>query len=580
MSDAWWARHQRWLLRLVVLIVIACVFGPSMMGHFRHSLSLEAFNDDALQQIWPFYRYQNPELFQNDYIADYYLDCMPQGYKALMIALAQFGDLRVLSKCMVYPLFVILLVVMARNGRNLAGEIGMWMSIIGVLGFGIYLSRMAGGLPRSFALPLFALLLMCLLEKRPLLLAVTTVFASLFYPVASVMGGILLVSWLLALDTRNRDLPKAWRHPGKRIALIGVTGLLCLACVLPTLIQASKYGSKISSRTVADFPELKMGGRYNPVDSYPFDSPSRALIRNTLSMARPHGNAWPVVENWANARFIHEQVNVRLALFWGLCVAGVLICAWQMWRNPLFCRFMLFAFVGLMLFIISRQVYPLLYMPGRYAEYTFFVVFLLLLPLLPVTLGTWLTEHTSNRRLGKVISVLLCVLAVMFLTRRGDAKAGYLTIKNLQNPIFKELSALDAEAYLAGWFGYPLQLVPYLYQRPVLVSYELHQLFHQDYALKMRRRTVAVIDAYYPQALADVLNLRDTTRTSHLLISRSHLQSCPGYFKPYDRYLKQRFSSSIMPELLEGVLQPAIIYSDEHFILLDLRLIPQLSTPQ
>ncbi|MFG0249385.1 MAG: hypothetical protein ACF8OB_10900 [Phycisphaeraceae bacterium JB051] len=546
-----------------------------MIGHIQHSLSSNAFSEDALQQIWPFFKYQNPELFKDDYIGQYYLDCMPQGYKALMIGLAQLGDLRILSKCLIYPLLALILVVMARNGRTLAGEIGMWMAIVCVLGFDIYLLRMVGGLPRSFALPLLALVLMALLEKRPLLLAVTTVVASLFYPVASVIGGITLTCWLLLLDQRNRDLPQAWKPLPKRIALIGVAGVLSLACILPTMYQSSAYGRKIDKHAVDQFPELARGGRYLPSDSYPFDTVARTVLRGTIDVAQPKGGTWPGIGRLAESQLTDKGIRVKHVVFWFFCATGLIVCIVRLFKDPAFCRLLLFVLICMTLFVLAKPVYPSLYMPGRYSEYMIYLVSILLLPLLPTSVELGLKKRASLKRLGPFVSVGLCVLIVLIVTRRGDDKAGYNILLKPQASVLSVLPELEVDAKLAGWFGYPLQLVPYLYKRPVLVSFELHQVFHESYALAMRERTVAVIEAYYPNSLQDVLNLRDNMQVSHFLITRNHLRKAPTYFKPYGRYVQQRFTQSKMSELLEGTLKPAIIFEDELYVLLDLRLIAE-----
>jgi hypothetical protein len=51
--------------------------------HIDRGFEPRFFGDDVRQQIYPFFRYVDSSLFPNDYIADYYLDCLPLGFRAL-----------------------------------------------------------------------------------------------------------------------------------------------------------------------------------------------------------------------------------------------------------------------------------------------------------------------------------------------------------------------------------------------------------------------------------------------------------------------------------------------------------------
>lgn len=564
--------RNKWLIRCALVCLALVSFGPSWFGHISNSLDPGVYNDDALQQIWPFLKYRDPRLFQNDYIARYYLDCMPLGYKSLYILVAKVMDPRVFSKLVVYPLYVLFLFFMARIGRRLSGEIGMWVTIFLTLGIYLLLNRMTGGLPRSFALPLIALELMCLLEKRPFLLAVTVIISSLFYPVAAVIGGITLASWLLLLERRNRELPERWGLI-KRVAVVFITGTITVACIYSTLHASSQYGNKIGSQSVKDFPELTHGGRYNPTDSYPFDPLWRAVVRPCIQMPMSKTTTWPILEDHANEIFIHKPVTLAHGILWTFWGLGLIVCLIRMWREPVFCRLLMFVLVCLLLYAVSRHIYPTLYMPMRYTSNMMMILLILLLPLAPIALGRWLEKRFHHLHMGKGVAIFLCIVGVLLFGKRGDAKTGY-RIDNISHlPVMHFIGELEPDVMIAGWFLNPIDTIPYLENRSVLVSYELHQLFHRSYALEMRERTVAVINAYFPESLDDVTNLRETMGVTHLLVTRSHLKKVPQYFKPYFDYAKQRFPNSQMRQLLAEPLKSTVVYEDDYFILLDLRLI-------
>ncbi|MBL4702361.1 MAG: hypothetical protein JKX85_13990 [Phycisphaeraceae bacterium] len=141
--------------------------------------------------------------------------------------------------------------------------------------------------------------------------------------------------------------------------------------------------------------------------------------------------------------------------------------------------------------------------------------------------------------------------------------------------IVSVLGDLPTDVLIAGWFGRPIQDVPYLCARSIFISYELHQLFHKNYALEMRARALALIDAYYAHELSDITILRDRIGVTHLLLKRKHInKKRASYFAPYDRYISKRVRGSRIRLLLKNELLDAVIYEDEQYILLDLSRLP------
>ncbi len=62
-------RRRRLIEWAVGAAVLAAIFGPALTTHVRHASDPWRFNDDARQQIWPFFKYGDPTLFGDDYLA-------------------------------------------------------------------------------------------------------------------------------------------------------------------------------------------------------------------------------------------------------------------------------------------------------------------------------------------------------------------------------------------------------------------------------------------------------------------------------------------------------------------------------
>jgi hypothetical protein len=560
-------------LGLLVLLCVSC--GPQVLKHMQYAMKQDVYNDDVLQQIWPFLQYYDRHLLRGDYIAQYYLDCfLPVGYKTLYILWAGFSDPRVLSKLLPYPALLVLLLAMARAGWRLSGLMGLWVSVFLVSGITYFLYRMTGGLPRMFAFPLLALMFVSLLEARPWWMAALTVFASLFYPVIAVVGGVTLACWLLLADSNRRGLNERWTL-FRRMMLLAGTALLCLLSVAPLLKGSHDYGGRISTREIDQFPELRSGGRYDLSDSYPFPSLPMDVSRTTTMMVYGVGSYWPWIGLWADKTMAIGACNVRWCFLWGSWVLGFVVLCVGSWGNPAYYRFMLLFCVCAFLQVLSRLIYPTLFMPARYVEYVLPIFQVLITPLGWIALAKYLGKKIHQPKVAYSLAVLLCVLCVLINGKRGSATAGFSSGKSHALPITDVLAQLPENVLIAGWFNEPIKDVPYLCGRSVLVDLEVHQILHHDYALEMRRRTMAVIKAYYPHKLADVLQLRDEFGVTHMLWRKSHFQTKSAvYFKPYDDVIRSQIKSTTIRSLLNTDLRNAVVYEDQQFILVDLTKLP------
>src|SRR6185503_8910003 len=109
-------------------------------------------------------------------------------------------------------------------------------------------------------------------------------------------------------------------------------------------------------------------------------------------------------------------------------------------------------------------------------------------------------------------------------------------------------AALPPGALLAGWpalvgTGAVVENVPYLTARRALLTAETHVVFHEAYALEMRRRMRALIDAYFATDAAPLHALRARFHVTHLVIDRGHYAVAPTYFRPFDAWIAQAFAA-------------------------------------
>ncbi len=554
---------------ILLAALLLGIYGPALFAHMSYATLPFFYNDDVLQQIWPFYSDENGPLFAHDMIAQYYLDCYPLGYKALFTIGSSWLTPQTLSKVLPYPLLGVILVGLVMAGRRMGGSLGGWFALAVGLASSIWLARMTGGLPRAFAYPLIAMMVAGLICSRPLLLAVTIVIAALFYPVAAVFGGILLVFYLLVLPEGDRELSAKWTL-ARRVGLVAITGLLCLAAVVPVLQKTKQYGPQIAGATQKDFPELGPGGRYLLSDRPPYPSYMAMVKRFKHKLYGRGYRPWPYITEWVLAA--KTSRHTVIAVFFGgmmtLLVVIGMVRKGGKWR-----RLGLLLFVSILLHSLAKLVTPSLYIPARYAEYVLPFFFALAIPGGAMMLGEWFGRRLGKPSAGSVLSVGLCVACLVLLMPRGSSDAGF-TVKSLETlPIFDAVAELPTSSVIAGWPRGVVNHVPYLTGRSVLITYEVHQVFHKAYALEMRRRMKAVTEAIFAHDFQPIQTLRDDFGVTHLILDMRQFEKCPIYFKPFNKDVKRAFAQAERGRFFrEQVPQSAVVYSDARRVLIDIQV--------
>jgi hypothetical protein len=113
------------------------------------------------------------------------------------------------------------------------------------------------------------------------------------------------------------------------------------------------------------------------------------------------------------------------------------------------------------------------------------------------------------------------------------------------------------------------------------MTVETHQVFHEGYTLEMRRRMDAIINAYFATSLEPIVRLRDEFGVTHLLVEREHFdERPPGYFVPFDRWIRRRRAAARPKEYeLPKHIEMAGVFSHSGTVLLDLSRIRSVPDP-
>lgn len=574
-------RQWAWAFGLAAL---GCAYGPTLTAHIRRSVDPRIFTDDARQQIYPFFRYADSSLFPNDYIADYYLDCLPIGVRGIYMLSAPLVDPAAMSNVVMYLMLMLTVVGVGVAANRLGGKVAAWGAMALVLGAEIYLDRMAGGLPRAFGFPVLAWALAALAYGRTKWLAALTWIGACFYPVAGLIVG-MAVAFFLLLPAADRGDAGTW-NVRKRLIFLAIVALVSIAVLLPPTVLSSQYAPVLSAGDVEEYPELGPSGRYS-VNSRPpwksfFEETPTAIEVGVVGIGEP----WvePIFD-WATEvqhrkrrpkpRPIIVDFVVMLTLIGWLLLAATSSGA----RRVLMLG--LSAFVG---YSIARVIAPYFYLPTRYTTYA--------MPLLAIVMAStasagffalgeklgWIGPTSGRFRAGATFVFCFFILATM--GGRGSAKTG-LRIDVRGEPIYDEIAELPVDAVIAGWPAVAkpklrlmtIENVPYVSRRTALLTFETHQVFHKGYVDEMRQRMRALIDATFATSIEPLVRLRDEHQVTHMLVSVPHLQERNfKYFAPFDAWIEraQRRSEDKPLVLLDLVDKDAISREGDQAII-DLR---------
>jgi len=532
----------RGLYPAALFLLLVVIFLPALSAHWRLSMDPYTFADDVVQQVVPFLKYHDAELFRDDYSADYFLSAVPSGFRVLYATLSRFLDPLIFTRGIHFFLLFLVLVGVSLSAYRLCGATGAFVAVAFCLSADIYLFKMAGGLPRAYAYPISSLGVAALVWGRIRLFAAMTLVAAAVYPLMAVVFGMSLALTLLVLPGKDRGEGAAWKLP-KRILLLAAVAFMTALLALPPVVRLKPYGPAVTSADVREFPEAGTQGRFLRTDRPPFDGFFRAFGDAAPTAFLSSGEAFNeklrdfVLSDNKDAAFAMRNVvyEVTTLLF--------LLGAYPLLRNSEGARRLLMLFVGVWAsHLLSRAASPLLFIPDRYTAYTVPLLIAITLPATMGSLGWYLGKPGERRWVRPFLALALGGLFLFLLGGKGSPDAGLkVHIPEESRPLYEYVQTLPKDSLIAGMPRGEVNYLSYLSRRRVLVGFETHQAFHAAYALEMRRRMKAFIEAYYATNMKPIRSLKETFGVTHLLVDRKDFKRIPRYFQPYQKPIRRGF---------------------------------------
>jgi hypothetical protein len=498
---------------LVTASVLAVYFLPALMRP-------DVYSNDAAQHISWMYRFADTNLFANCPLREYFLDTFaPFGFRWLYAILARLIDVQIASELLPFPLAILTMLGAYSLGRGVTSgnEIGGVAGAATVLFGGLaglefnFMSPIAGGLQRSFVLPILVYGAVGITQRRFLLMGAMLVAGALFYPPVCIVLGLFIVL-VLTPDYLKR------RVTLKKVACLGFCAVIAIGILLKMQAQSSAYGPLLMLTEALNMPDFYPGGVfYTPI----FFVNKIDYLVNAFPMGLPAVAVWTAAVT-TSALFLRRAIRREA---WLILLSGFLL-------------------YGLSYMFLFR-----LYDPGRYTMYGLLLFHLMVVPTVCVAIekrvGQQFGQSGIKRHLARMahhqgllaVFVVTIVLAASSLVgyryqRRQGGMSG-----DIPDSVYKYLSTLPVDTCIAAHPA-DANYVPLRSQRCVVLVWDSLSVRQRDFRRKVFEQLGDLLSLMYARDKDEVRLLRGRVNSHIFLVNeRRYTDDYLAVVKPTDAVL-------------------------------------------
>ncbi len=555
------ARHgavQRvayWLSTALVLGVLGAYLWAWTQGNWPMLTDPNLQNSDARTSIFPFHRYDSGAL-ADDPIANEMLALVPIGVHAMYRVLVPMTDVFVAPKivqALALAVLVYAAVVMARSRRAGLGAAALLLFAVLHDWFAVY--RVAGGLPRAFGFPCFALWLSGVVANRPWVRRAAPVLAALTYP--SVMNMILAAEGLYTL----RGLGKT-RHSvvGRRLlryfAVVGV----CFVAVLPAVVGGEDRGPIHTLEQAKKEPAFGKTGR---LWILPFAEPTKVFGEAFVDQMKPRGKSF---SNELRKAYKEDWEAYGVAIFALLLVFAMLrFCPTPWLALAFFCG-------SAILYVLSRALAFQLYSPERY--YSFGMRMASITLIVVILSHAWFWLRPRAREIFRNLTIVGFILLIWGCTGTGVVKLNGMTIDQRRDkPLYEYIAKLPESVRFAS---HPMDGdgIPYYSARATMGAFETLQPWFTGSWRRQRARAEDTLRALYSTDPKVVFDYAHRNGVTHFLIDtrryRKDFRRRSASFDPFTGYAKNLLSGVRLDDLVfANVPKQAVVFRRGSYLVVD-----------
>jgi hypothetical protein len=555
-----------WASVLLVASVLGSYLAAWTVGNWEMLTDPRLQNSDARTSIFPFHRYARPPGLETDPIADEMLAMVPFGVQALYRVLVPLTDVHVAPKIVQGLCLGILAwaaVLLGRSRRAGFGAAALISFLVLHDWFAVY--RLAGGLPRAFGFPLFALWLAATLAAKPWVRRGAALASAATYP--SVMNLILAAEGIYACRGLGSLKLAVLLRRLKRYALLVAC---CVLLVLPSAMGESGRGPVHTLEQAQQEPAFGKAGR---LWILPFASPTESLSDAFIDPLRPRGQALipSLAERYARDRDMSAVLVIGIVL-----LLPLLALTPPPWLA------LAFASGGVVLYALSRSFAFRLYSPERY--YSFGMRMALMALLLVILTQSFAFLRGRSRQTARNFAIAGFMLALWCIVGSGIVKKNGMTIDQRRDQALYEFIAQLPKTVRIATHPMDGDGIPYYSARATMGSFETLQPWFVDSWRRQRARTEDTLRALYAEDAATAFGYSQRNQVTHFLLDRrkykSDLIKRSASFEPFSAYAKQLLAHKKPNDLFfHDVPDAAVVYKRGNWQLVDVARLAKSYTP-
>ena len=499
--------RSRTIFWLILSLTFAAVYG--ILGMKQVFSAEYMVQDDARQHVFWMMRFIDPELFPNDFIANYFQSIAPAGYSTLYKLAATIS---------IYPIVFhkILPLFLALIATYYCFSIALEMLPVPMTGFiaSLLLNQhmwmtddLASGTPRAFTYPIFLAFLYYLLRRSLLPCLVAIALIGLSYPPYALVAAGILVLRLLGWENGRLCLSR-----DRTNYLFCSTGLgVIFAVMLPYALDKSEFGPTYTATEAKKMPEFAEDGRNaffraNPKE-YWLTGRGSGIFPKSLFTPVTHcvGLLFPLMLFWRSAFPLANQIQSKIWLLLQLMLSS------------------------LAMFFAAHATIFKLYQPGRYTAYSlrFIVVFLsaIVLTLIIDGVGHWASQTETKFKLKNLVALIttatIAVAVILYPCFVADfPSVGY--VQGEMPELYKFFQQQPKDILIAS-IAPEADNIPTFSQRSVLVAKEYAVPYQKGYFSRYLQRVNDIIRAQYTPDRAILQNFINKYGINFWMLDRNAL---------------------------------------------------------
>lgn len=527
------------LSQVLVLGLLAAYLGVWLSLNWPMLTDVRLQNDDARTILFPFHRYGPEGALADDPIASEMLDLVPIGVRLLYMVFVPLSDLFVAAKLVQAVAMSVLVwaaVILARSRRAGVGAAALLLFLFLHDWFAI--NRIAGGLPRAFGFPCFALWVAGVLGNSRVARLSAPVIAAVTYP--SVMNMILAAEGLFTLRGVGRI---QWGVVLRRLKRYAILVAVCLVAVLPAVVGGEERGPIHTLEQAQEEPAFGKRGR---LWILPFAKPTDAMGDAFIDSFRPRGGS-PMEDL--------KQLFDEDADMYALLLFALISCLPLLRIGPPPWMALSFVCGAIILYWASRVFAFRLYSPERYYSFGMRMAALLLVSACVGHVFHWMRPH-----LRTPLRNLVCAFAIFGIwacTGNGVVRNNGMTIdQRTDRKLYEFIAELPKDVRFASHI-LDGDGIPFYSARATMGGFETLQPWFVGSWQRQKDRTEGTLNALYATDPRDVFDYADQNDVTHFLINRhrygQRMKKHAGSFEPFSSYVNK---------LLRGKRPDAMIFDD------------------